>query len=232
MINWDPLLLTFKLAGITTLLLLLLGIPLAYWLAYSRSRIKPFIETLVSMPLVLPPTVLGFYLLIAFSPNTVLGGFIQEYLGIRMLFSFTGLVVGSLIYSLPFMVQPVQAGFAGVPGALREASYVLGKSRLNTFFKIVLPSIKPALLTGAVLTFAHTVGEFGVVLMIGGNIPGKTKVASIAIFDEVEALNYANAHVYSLILFGITFSLLLLVNLVNGGYIKRFFTNQTDFGND
>ncbi len=222
MMDWGPLILTFKLALITTAILLILGIPLAYWLAYSKSRIKPVIETLVSMPLVLPPTVLGFYLLVAFSPNNAFGNWLNEWLGLRLIFSFEGLVIASVIYSLPFMVQPIQSGLAGLPSHFKEASYILGKSRLITVFKILLPNIRPALLTGIVLSFAHTIGEFGVVLMIGGNIPGKTKVASIAIYDEVEALNYDTAHTYSLILLVITFSILLTVYLINGRYLKKF----------
>lgn len=220
--DWNPLLLTFKLALVTTVILLLLAIPLAYWLSYSKARIKPVIETLVSMPLVLPPTVIGFYMLVAFSPTSVIGSWLLEWLGIKLLFSFSGLVVGSVVYSLPFMVHPVQAGLASLSPSLKEASYMMGKSKFTTLFKVLLPNIKPALLTGIVLTFAHTVGEFGVVLMIGGNMPGKTKVASIAIYDEVEALNYAAANSYSLILFAVTFSILLLVYLTNGGYLKRF----------
>ncbi|MBG6132871.1 molybdate transport system permease protein [Aquimarina sp. EL_43] len=222
MMDWQPLVLTFKLALVTTLLLLVISVPLSYWLAHTKSRVKPFIETLVSMPLVLPPTVLGFYMLVAFSPANAFGSWLNEYLGIQLIFSFKGLVLASVIYSLPFMVHPIQAGFSNLPSSITEASYVLGKSKITTLFKVLLPNIKPSLLTGVVLAFAHTIGEFGVVLMIGGNMPGKTKVASIAIYDEVEALNYDVANWYSLILFAITFSILLLVYLVNGGYLKRF----------
>jgi molybdate transport system permease protein len=218
----QPLILTFKLALITTLLLLIISTPLAYWLAYTKSRIKPIVETLVSMPLILPPTVLGFYLLIAFSPANDFGSFLSNWFGIKLIFSFEGLVIGSVIYSLPFMVHPIQSGFSNLTASISEASYVLGKSRTTTLFKILLPNIKPSLLTGIVLAFAHTIGEFGVVLMIGGNIPGRTKVASIAIFDEVESLNYSNANWYSFILFAITFIILLTVFLINGGYLKRF----------
>ncbi|MBQ4822122.1 molybdate ABC transporter permease subunit [Aquimarina sp. MMG016] len=220
--DWDPLILTFKLALVTTIILLVISVPLAYWLAYSKSRIKPVIETLVSMPLVLPPTVLGFYLLMAFSPGNAFGSWLNEWLGIRLIFSFSGLVLGSILYSLPFMVHPIQSGLSSLSPSLLEASYVLGKSKRTTLFKILLPNIKPSLLTGIVLAFAHTIGEFGVVLMIGGNIPEKTKVASIAIYDEVEALNYGAANTYSLILFAITFIILLAVYLTNGGYLKRF----------
>ncbi|SEL71905.1 molybdate transport system permease protein [Aquimarina amphilecti] len=222
MIDWAPIILTTKLALVTTIVLLIISIPLAYWLAYSKSRIKPIVETLVSMPLVLPPTVLGFYLLMAFSPGNSFGSWLQDVFGIRLIFSFSGLVIGSVIYSLPFMVGPIQSGLSGLPNSLQEASYVLGKSKLKTLFSVLLPNIKPSLLTGLVLAFAHTVGEFGVVLMIGGNIPEKTKVVSIAIYDEVEALNYSNANMYSLLLFIITFIILLFVYLINGGYLKRF----------
>ena len=222
MIDWEPLILTFKLAFVTTLMLLVVSIPLAYWLSHSKTKIKPIIETLVSMPLVLPPTVLGFYLLIAFSPSNAFGNWLNEWLGIRLIFSFEGLVFASIIYSLPFMVHPIQSGFSNLSSSLKEASYVLGKSKFTTLFKVLLPNIKTSLLTGIVLAFAHTIGEFGVVLMIGGNMPGKTKVASIAIYDEVEALNYSAANTYSLILFALTFIILLTVYLINGGYLKRF----------
>ncbi len=220
--NWEPLLLTLKLAGVTTLLLLVLSIPLALWLATTKSRLKPVIETLVSMPLVLPPTVLGFYFLVAFSPNNAFGTWLNEWLGLKLVFSFSGLVVASIIYSLPFMVHPIQAGLSGIAPSLKEAAYVMGKSKFTTLIKVLLPTIRPSLLTGIVLAFAHTVGEFGVVLMIGGNIPGKTKVASIAIYDEVESLNYAGANFYSTVLFLVTFCILLAVYLINGGYLKRF----------
>ncbi len=222
MIEWQPLILTFKLALVTTVLLLIIAIPLSYWLAYSKSKVKPIIETLVSMPLVLPPTVLGFYLLIAFSPSNTIGSWLNDYLDLQLIFSFHGLVFASIIYSLPFMVQPLQSGFSNISSSIIEASYVLGKTKTKTLFKVLLPNMKSSILTGIVLAFAHTIGEFGVVLMIGGNIPGETKVASIAIYDEVEALNYTMANTYSIILFAITFFILLLVYLINGGYIKPF----------
>ncbi|MEM9822757.1 MAG: molybdate ABC transporter permease subunit [Bacteroidota bacterium] len=220
MIDWQPLIVTFKLAFITTFLLLVISIPLAYWLAYAKSKIKPVVETLVSMPLVLPPTVLGFYLLLAFSPSSAFGQWLDQYLGIQLVFSFEGLVLASVLYSLPFMVHPIQSGLTNLPRSLRDAAYVLGKSRRATLFQVLLPNIKPAVLTGIVLAFAHTIGEFGVVLMIGGNRPGITKVASIAIYDEVESLDYAAANTYSLILFALSFCILLIVYLVNGGYVK------------
>jgi len=226
MIDWNPLLLTFKLAMITTVLLLIISIPIAYWLAYTKSKAKPVIETLVSMPLVLPPTVIGFYMLIAFSPANAFGSWLDNWLGLRLVFSFEGLVLGSLIYSLPFMVHPIQAGFANLSPSLKNASYVLGKSKFTTLRKVLLPNIKPSLITGIILAFAHTIGEFGVVLMIGGNLSGRTRVASIAIYDEVEAMNYSVANTYSMILFGITFLILLIVYLINGGYFKRSHNND------
>ena len=219
-------LLTFKLAMITTLLLLIISIPIAYWLAYTKSKTKPVIETLVSMPLVLPPTVIGFYMLVAFSPANAFGSWLDNWLGLRLVFSFEGLVLGSLIYSLPFMVHPIQAGFANLSPSLKNASYVLGKSKFTTLRKVLLPNIKPSLITGIILAFAHTIGEFGVVLMIGGNLSGRTRVASIAIYDEVEAMNYSAANTYSMILFGITFLILLIVYLINGGYFKRSHYND------
>lgn len=218
--DWQPLLLTFRLAALTTLILLAIGIPLAYWIAYTRTRFKPLIETLVSMPLVLPPSVLGFYLLLAFSPQHAFGHWLEQWFQVRLVFSFAGLVAGSVIFSLPFMVQPIQSGFQGLPMSLIEASRTLGKSDLVTLFRVLLPNIKPALLSGAVLSFAHTVGEFGVILMIGGNIPGVTKVASIAIYDEVESLNYAAANFYALVLFAVTFAILLTVYVLNKKWLK------------
>ncbi|MDX1666820.1 MAG: molybdate ABC transporter permease subunit [Saprospiraceae bacterium] len=212
---WQTLGITFQLAGVTSLFLLLLGIPLAFYLSRMRSRFKPVLEALVSMPLVLPPTVLGFYLLLAFSPESALGTFLYDRLGIKLVFTFSGLVVGSIIYSLPFMVQPVQSGLENLPANLAEASYTLGKSKWETLLRVQLPNIKPSLLTGIVLSFAHTVGEFGVILMIGGNIPGETRVASIAIYDEVEGLNYALANRYALVLLAFTFCILLLVYTIN-----------------
>ena len=220
MIDWQPLILTLQLALVTTILLFLMGIPLAYWLSATKSKLKPIIETLVSMPLVLPPTVLGFYLLIAFSPRNSFGQWLEAWFDIQLLFSFQGLIIASMLYSLPFMVQPIQAGLTNLPIAYKEVSYNLGKSKWVTLFKVLLPNIKPALITGIVLSFAHTIGEFGVVLMIGGNIPGETRVASIAIYDEVESLNYSAANTYAIILLIIAFSILLLVYLINGGYLK------------
>ena len=220
MTDLKPILLSFELAAITTAILFLLSIPLAYWLADKDFKMKPAISALISMPLVLPPTVLGFYLLVVFSPNYFFGGMLEKIFNVRLVFSFEGLVIASMIYSLPFMVNPIQSGLENLPLSLKEASYTLGKSKLNTLIKVLLPNIKPSLLTGIVLSFAHTIGEFGIVLMIGGNIPGKTRVASLAIYDEVETLNYHNANVYALILFVITFLILLTVYIFNRRYLK------------
>ena len=210
--------LTFKLASVTTFFLLLIGIPLGYYLARTKTIFKPIFETFISMPLVLPPTVIGFYLLLVFSPQNALGLFLEKTFDLRLVFSYEGLVIASIIYSLPFMVHPIQSGFSALPLSLEEASYTLGKSKLATLVSVLLPNIKTSLLTGTVLSFAHTVGEFGVVLMIGGSIPGETRVASIAIYEEVEALNYDLANDYALVLFAISFVVLLSVYALN----KRF----------
>jgi len=215
--------LTFELAAITTLILLMIGIPLGYYLSQTSSRLKPVIEAFVSMPLVLPPSVLGFYLLLAFSPKNAFGSWIEESFDIRLVFSFEGLVIASIIFSLPFMVHPIQSGFSGLSKSLKEASFVLGKSKFQTLWFVLLPNIRPSLVTASVITFAHTIGEFGVVLMIGGNIAGETKVASIAIYDEVEALNYGLANQYAFTLFIISFAILLFVYTVNKSVVRSEF---------
>jgi molybdate transport system permease protein len=206
--------LTFKLAAVTTIILLFIGIPLAVFLVFSKTRFKSIAETIVSMPLVLPPSVLGFYLLLAFSPASFIGKYLTSH-GIRLAFSFEGLVIGSVLFSLPFMVHPIQSALSQVPTSIFEAAYTLGKSKMETMIRVILPVIRHGLVSGIVLAFAHTVGEFGVILMIGGNIPGETRVASIAIYDEVESLNYAMAHQYALTLFAVTFAILLLVYALN-----------------
>ncbi|MCK8490236.1 MULTISPECIES: molybdate ABC transporter permease subunit [Spirosoma] len=214
-IDWDPIWLTLRLASITTFILLLIGVPLAGWLALSRFRLKPLVETVISLPLVLPPSVVGFYLLLAFSPNSWLGAWLLRTLNLQLVFSFEGLVLASLLYSLPFMVHPIQAGLENLPISWREAAYTLGQSPVRTLWHVLLPNCKPALLTGIVLSFAHTIGEFGLVLMIGGNLPGQTRVASIAIYDEVELLHFESAHVYAALLLGLSFLILLLVYAIN-----------------
>ena len=214
MIDLAPLWLTLRLALLTTVLLLIVAIPLSYWLAYSRFRLKAVVESLVSLPLVLPPTVLGFYLLLAFSPEHGPGRFLNQHFNIRLAFTFPGLVIASLLYSLPFMVHPIRSGFRSLPPSLKEAAYTLGKSRWETLLRVLLPNIRPSLLTGVVLAFAHTLGEFGVVLMVGGNIPNETRVVSIAMYDEVQSLNYHNANVYAGILLAFSFLILLTVHLL------------------
>ena len=215
MVELEPFILTFELAAVTTVLLFLISVPLAYWLTYSRYKVKYVVEALVSLPLILPPSVLGFYLLLAFSPQNAFGKFLESYFDVRLVFTFEGLVVGSVIYSLPFMVQPIHNGLKLLPQSLVEASYTLGKGRVETLLRILLPNIRTSLITAAVLSFAHTVGEFGVVLMVGGNIPRETRVVSIALYDEVEAMNYASANLYAVTLLFFAFLILLVVYLVN-----------------
>jgi molybdate transport system permease protein len=180
-IEFAPFLLSFKLAGLTTIILFTLSMPLAWWLSQTSSRSKPVLEAITALPIVLPPSVLGFYILIALSQNSPIGAFFYEYFGIKLVFNFTGLVIASSFYSLPFMVQPLQSGFESINKNMLEASYISGKGKFETILKVALPNMKPALITAIIVTFAHTVGEFGVVLMVGGSIPGETKVASVAI---------------------------------------------------
>ncbi len=213
--NWSPIILSLELAAISTVLLLIIAVPLAYWLARTSHPLKPVVQSIVSLPIVLPPTVIGFYLLVALSPNNAFGNWLQESLGLSLVFTFEGLILASIIYSLPFMVQPIQAGLASLPPSLGEASALLGKSSWQTLWHVYLPNIRPALLSGVILAFAHTIGEFGVVLMIGGNIPDKTRVASIAIYDAVESLDYASAGFYSMVLLLLCFLILLTVNIIN-----------------
>ncbi|MBL0687211.1 MAG: molybdate ABC transporter permease subunit [Sulfurospirillum sp.] len=211
----ETMLLTFKVALHTTCILFIIGIPIAFWLSTTKSKFKPIFETIISMPLVLPPSVIGFYLLIFLGPSSFTGSFFEDWFDMRLVFSYEGIIIGSTIFSFPFMVHPIQSGLQSLPKSLTEASYTLGKSKLQTLFYIQLPNIRASLLVGVVLTFAHTVGEFGVVLMIGGNIPGVTRLASIAIYDEVEALNYDLANQYALTLFVICFIILLVVYMMN-----------------
>ena len=207
--------LTLKLAVISTAVLLVLGTPLAWWLAMTRRKARPLVDALVSLPLVLPPTVLGFYLLLFLGPDGPLGRLMTAAGGRPLAFTFTGLVIGSVIYSLPFVVQPIRDAFASVGHRPMEAAATLGASPRDRFFSVAVPLSRRGFLTAATLGFAHTLGEFGVVLMIGGNIPGTTRVVSIAIFDHVEALDYTRAHVLAATLLGISFVLLLLVQIIN-----------------
>ena len=215
-----PLLLSLKLSSVTMVLLFIVGIPLAYWLAFSRIRWKFLVESVVALPLVLPPTVLGFYVLLAVGGNSFIGQKYEAVFNKTLAFSFQGLILGSFLYSLPFAVQPFQTSFAGVDKKLLEASWSLGRSHLYTFFSVVLPLSRQGIITGYVLSFAHTLGEFGVVLMLGGNIPGITKVASIAIYDEVQSLNYGTANIYSAILLTFSFIILALVYFINRRFIR------------
>ena len=221
MSDLSAILLTLNLAATTTVLLLCLGTPIAWWLATTRSRTKPFVEAFTALPLVLPPTVLGFYLLIFLSPTAPLGSFWVAVTGESLTFSFAGLVVASLFYSLPFMVQPLQTAFEGIGRQPLEAAASLNASPLDTFFSVVVPLSVRGFVTATVLTFAHTIGEFGVVLMVGGNIPGETRVISIAIYDNVETLNYGDAHWMSILLLGFAFVVLLGMFVVNKRWSVR-----------
>ncbi|MFM6986338.1 MAG: molybdate ABC transporter permease subunit [Hydrogenophaga sp.] len=207
--------LTLKVSALTTLILLLIGTPLAWWLARTRSWLKAPVATVVALPIVLPPTVLGFYLLVLMGPNGTVGQWTQA-LGIGLLpFSFSGLVVASVLYSLPFMVQPVHNAMEGMGTRPLEVAASLRASPLDRFFHVVLPLCRPGLVTGAIMSFAHTVGEFGVVLMVGGNIPGETRMVSVQIYDHVEALEYGDAHRLSAVMLVFAFAVLLALQLYN-----------------
>ena len=221
-IEFAPFILSFKLAAITTFILFFLSVPLAWYLSQTKSKSKAFLEAITALPIVLPPSVIGFYILIALSHNSPLGAFFEEVFGIKLVFNFTGLVIASCFYSLPFMVQPLQGGFESLNKNMLEASYISGKSKFMTIIKVALPNIKPSLLTAIVVTFAHTVGEFGVVLMVGGSIPEETKVASVAIYEMVEIMDYKLAHVYSGIMLLMSFLVLLSVYMFNASQNKRF----------
>lgn len=217
----QTMLLTGKLAVWTTSLLLIIGFPLAYLIAFKRFFLKSLLEALINMPMVLPPTVLGFYMLVAYSPENAFGGFLEQYFDVRLAFSFGGVLLASIIFSLPFMVQPLQNGLTSIPESLREASATLGKSPFTTFFRVLIPNMIPSIITAVAMTFAHCIGEFGVVIMVGGNMPGETRVASIAIYDEVQAMNYGTANKYSLVLFLISLILLTIIYSMNSPK-KRF----------
>ncbi len=213
--------LTLRVAALTTIILLLLGTPLAWWLARTTSWLKKPLGALVALPLVLPPSVLGFYLLVMMGPQGPVGQLTQS-LGLGLLtFTFWGLVVGSVLYSLPFMVQPIQSAMEAMGTRPLEVAASLRASKLDTFFNVVLPLCKPGLISGAIMSFAHTVGEFGVVLMVGGNIPGETRVVSVQIYDHVEALEYADAHRLAAVMLGFSFAVLLALYTYNGARRKR-----------
>ena len=210
-----PLWLTIRLAALTMIILLIIGTPIAWWLANTRSRMRSVVEAVTALPLVLPPTVLGFYLLVVLSPKSPIGSTWVELTGQTITFSFTGLVIASVLYSMPFTVQPLQAAFETISRGPMEAAATLRASPIDAFFSVIVPMASRGFLTASVLSFAHTIGEFGVVLMVGGNIPGQTKVISIAIYEHVETLNYASAHVLSAVLLVFSFLVLLFVYVMN-----------------
>ncbi|MBT5935600.1 molybdate ABC transporter permease subunit [Sulfurimonas sp.] len=219
---FEPFLISFKLASITVIVLFFISLPLAWYLSQTQSRLKPFIEALTALPIVLPPSVLGFYILVSLSQNSPIGAFFKNVFDVSLVFNFTSLVIASCFYSLPFMVQPLQSGFESINKNMLEASYIAGKSKCETLFRVALPNIKPAFITAIIVTFAHTVGEFGVVLMVGGSIPGETKVASVAIYEMVELMNYKGAHIYSAIMLGMSFIVLLSVYVFNAKHNRKF----------
>jgi len=220
-LDFTPFLLSFKLAAVTTIILFIIAVPVSWWLSQTKNRFKPMIEAIVSLPIVLPPSVIGFYVLFALSQNSPIGAFFQETFGVRLVFNFTGLVVASCFYSFPFMVQPLQSGFESINKNMLEASYIAGKNKMTTVLNVALPNMKPAVITAIIITFAHTVGEFGVVLMVGGSIPGETKVASVAIYEFVEIMDYESAHIYSGLMLGMSFLVLLGVYIFNQRHKRK-----------
>ena len=218
---FGPMWLSIQLALVTTVVLVLIGTPIAWWLSQTKLRWKPAVQAVVAMPIVLPPTVLGFYLLILLGPEGAIGSWWVQLTGSALTFSFTGLVVASCVYSLPFAVQPMQNAFEALPRQYLERAWTLGASRLDAFFSIAVPLSVRGFVSGIVLSFAHTLGEFGVVLMVGGNIPGETRVVSIAIYDHVESLNYAAAHRMSLLLIAFAFVVLAAMFAINRRWGER-----------
>jgi molybdate transport system permease protein len=214
-IEWQPFLLSFKLSIATTCVLFFVSLPIAYFLSKSKSAWKIWLETILTLPLVLPPTVIGFYLLLFLSPRNGFGLWLESVFHVRLVFNFSGLVIASCVYSLPFMLLPLKNGLSQIPASLIEASESLGKGKMKTLFSVQLPNMVPLVVNALAITFAHTLGEFGVVLMIGGNIPGETRLASIAIFDSVEMLDYQSASVYSFVMIGISILLVFMVNAWN-----------------
>lgn len=221
MMSFAPLLLSAQLAAVTTAVLIVIGTPIAWWLSQTPSRWKPVAQAIVAMPIVLPPTVLGFYLLILLGPSGAIGSWWVELTGSALTFSFTGLVIASCVYSLPFAVQPMQSAFESLPRQTLEFAWTQGASKLDAFFAVAVPMSIRGFIGASVLSFAHTLGEFGVVLMVGGNIPGETRVVSIAIYDHVETLAYGAAHRMSLLLLGFAFVVLLGMFVVNKRWSVR-----------
>ncbi|MFZ0999620.1 MAG: molybdate ABC transporter permease subunit [Candidatus Sulfotelmatobacter sp.] len=225
-IDWQAFRLTIELAVVVSIILVVVGLPLAYWIAFSHRSWKFIVEAMVALPIVLPPTVLGFYVLVALGSRSPLGRWWQAWTGHTLAFTFTGLVIGSILYSLPFAVQPFAASFSSVDRKLLAASATLGASPLRTFFRVVVPLSVPGLVTGLALTFAHTMGEFGVVLMVGGNIPGVTRTVSIGIYDQVQASNYASANAMALLLLVFCFAVLTLVYGLNRRTLRQATVNR------
>ncbi len=211
--DWGPLGLSALLAVLVTLILLATVLPLAWWLGRTLNPLAPLVESAATLPLVLPPTVLGFYLLVALSPNSPLGGWLDQALGLRLVFTFPGILLAACVTNLPFMVRALKAGVEALDPSWLDASATLGKSRLQTFFLVALPNMKGALFAGAVTTFAHTMGEFGVVLMVGGSIPGETRVLSIALLERVEALDFSTAHAYAAVMVALNFVAIFALTL-------------------
>ncbi|MDR0467950.1 MAG: molybdate ABC transporter permease subunit [Campylobacteraceae bacterium] len=215
MIDFTPFFISLKLSIVTTIILFILCLPLSWWLSQTKSKTKPILEALTTLSLVLPPTVLGFYILVLLSPiNSPIGIFLDEYFGIRLVFNFSGMVIASCIFSLPFMLHPLQSGFESLNKNIIEASYLCGKGKIETILKVALPNIKPSLIVALVITFAHTMGEFGVILLVGGS-GANTKVASIAIYNAFEASDFTQAHILSAMLLIISFLVLLIVYIFN-----------------
>jgi molybdate transport system permease protein len=219
-INMTPFLVSFKLAAVTTVLLLAVSFPFALFLSFKEFRLKPLLESLITLPAVLPPTVLGFYLIIIFSPEGIAGRLFSGIFDTGLLFSFPGIVLASCIYSFPLMVLPLKNGLDNIDRAIIEASFTLGKSKLETLISVIIPNMKISIYSALITVFAHTIGGFGVVLMVGGNIPGVTRVASIAIYEWVEKLDFTNAHVYSGILVSISLVIIFLLNRINGRGVR------------
>ena len=211
--DYSPFLVTFKLACFTTAILFVIGIPIAYFIAFSKWKGKVFLESVIMLPIVLPPTVLGFYFLIFLGPNSAVGGFIQEVFGFSLAFTFQGILLGSIIFCTPFMLTPIINGFRSIPPNLIESTKLLNKSRINALWYVFIPLIRKGILNGVLLTFAHTIGEFGLVLMIGGKMK-ETNVASVAIYDQMNAMNYDTVHVYAIILLIVSFILIFSLNLL------------------
>lgn len=222
MFDFAPFWLSLQLAFLTTLVLFIIALPFAYIFSFWKIRLRVLWESLISLPLVLPPTVLGFYILLFFAPDSFIGHFFDQVFGIRLIFNFYGLLIASCIFSFPFMFNPLRDGMKKIPRNMIEVSYTLGKTRFETLRRIILPNIIPSLITGLITTFSHTVGAFGILLMVGGNIPGVTKVASIALYEKVEALDFSSAHMYSFILLALSFVSIISVNIINHRLEKRF----------